>query len=53
MNELKGHCDKCGRYIPSNEGTIRQGKDGDTEIICNSCVEAELTIEQPELVCAR
>ena len=52
MNEYKGHCDKCGRYIPSNEGTIRQGKDGDTEIVCTECLAVEQTM-QTELVCAR
>jgi len=35
-------CINCGGWIAADTGTMRQGPDGEAEIICNDC----LTLEQ-------
>lgn len=39
-------CCECGCWIGSTEGSLRQGKDGNAEIICDGCI----AIEQLDLV---
>lgn len=34
-------CVSCGCWIAANTGTIRQGPDGEPEIICNDCLALE------------
>jgi len=35
-------CAGCGGWVAADTGTMRQGSDGEAEIVCNDC----LTIEQ-------
>ena len=34
-------CANCGEWIAANTGTIRQGPDGEAEIICSECAALE------------
>jgi hypothetical protein len=34
-------CTSCGCWIAANTGTMRQGPDGEVEIICDECLQLE------------
>jgi len=39
-------CSKCGCWIGSLEGVIRQGVDNEPEIICDECLAIEQTLSK-------
>lgn len=39
-------CSKCGCWIGSLEGVIRQSNDGDVEVLCNECAKIEHTLQK-------
>jgi hypothetical protein len=42
MSAKLDFCVGCGGWIGADTGTMRQGPDGEAEIVCNDC----LTLEQ-------